>query len=86
MILPGIETAALIPTILPGRTLAVPRWTPTLREWKRYLLEVDTLYWDPKGQQCLSGNTYEVLLHYLGREEIDASTLAKLLNDPEGVG
>jgi hypothetical protein len=48
--------------------------------------KTDLLYWDPKGQLCWCGNTYEVLLPSRGGEDIDASTWADWLNDPEGEG
>lgn len=38
------------------------------------------VYWDLQGQLCSFRDTYEVLLRSLWRDDIDASTLADLLD------
>lgn len=89
MVLTGIEIAALILAILPVVISAAEHYRDglqPLREWKRYPREVDSLYWDLKGQLCLFRNTCEVLLRSVGGEDFDASPLADLLNNPEGDG
>ena len=89
MAVTGIEAAGLMLAILPILLSAAEHYRDglqSLKEWRRYPREVDSLYWDLKGQQSLFRSTCEILLRSICGDDIDAPTLTDWLNNPAGGG